>query len=160
MEDITPIRIKITISNISGSKSIEPQDFSKPVGFTVNTNLEENEREINKVQLKFMFMIITDPRIVKYNLEGITEMEGPIEHVNKMLVPHPITKVPMILHDIYQQIYPSIFMLSKIMDSPCPSPDLLNKNRILVPDTNNSPEIQKSSVPSPETPGEKLPAVT
>lgn len=159
MEDTTQVRIKTTISNISGSKLIESQDFSKPVRFTINTNLEENERGINKVRLKFMFMIVTDPRAVKYHLEGHTEMEGPIEHLNKALAPHPTTKVPMILHDIYQQIYPSIFMLSKIMDSTCPSPELLNKNPILTPAEDTS-EMQNSSSPAQEILDEKVPTMT
>jgi len=108
------------------SKLDEDANGSKPVKFNISANLEEVERGANKVLLKFVFIIVTDPRVVKYQVEGRTEMEGQLENIKKALTPHPSTKVPMVLFDIYQQVYASIFVLSKTVDAPCPSPELLS----------------------------------
>jgi len=109
-----------------GSKLDETSNCFKPVKFNISANLEEVERGVNKVSLKFVFTIVTDPRVVKYQVEGRSEIEGQMEHIKKALTPHPSTKVPMVLYDIYQQVYSSIFVLSKTIDTPCPSPELLS----------------------------------
>ncbi len=123
-----------------GSKLDEHANCFKPVKFNINANLEEVERGVNKVSLKFIFTIVTDPRVVKYQVEGRTELEGQLEHIKKALTPHPSTKVPMILYDIYQQVYASIFVLSKTIDTPCPSPELLSTSP---PVPSTMQEIQK-----------------
>ncbi len=123
-----------------GSKLDEHANCFKPVKFNINANLEEVERGVSKVSLKFIFTIVTDPRVVKYQVEGRTELEGQLEHIKKALTPHPSTKVPMILYDIYQQVYASIFVLSKTIDTPCPSPELLSTSP---PVPSTMQEIQK-----------------
>lgn len=109
-----------------GSKLDEQADCFKPVKFNISANLEEIERGATKVSLKFVFTIVTDPRVVKYQIEGRTELQGQLEHIKKALTPHPSTKVPMVLYDIYQQVYASLFVLSKTIDAPSPSPELLS----------------------------------
>jgi hypothetical protein len=108
-----------------GSKLEQPAN-SNQVKFNISANLEEVERGVNKVSLRFAFVIITNPRVVKYQIEGATEIKGQIELVKKILKAHQSTKVPMVLYDIYQHVYPSIFVLAKTIDAPCPSPELLS----------------------------------
>ncbi len=126
MEDRSQTKIEVRILSILGSKLDEHANCFKPVKFNISANLEEVKRGVNNVSLKFAFTIITDPRLVKYQVEGITEIEGPMEIIKKVLTPHPSTKVPMVLYDIYQQVYASIFVLGKTIDAPCPSPELLS----------------------------------
>jgi len=138
-----------------GSKLDEQTNCFKPVKFNISANLEEVERGANKVFLKYVFTIVTDPRAVKYQIDGKTEIEGQLEHIKKALTPHPSTKVPMVLYDIYQQIYASIFVLSKTIDAPCPSPELLSTSPIA---PSMMQEIQQDSVQTEEiAPSEKIP---
>ena len=139
-----------------GSKLDENANCFKPVKFNISANLEEVERGVNKVLLKYVFTIVTDPRVVKYQVEGRTEIEGQLEHIKKALTPHPSTKVPMVLYDIYQQVYASIFVLAKTIDTPCPSPELLSTSPA-VPSTMQ--EIQQESPAQTEqavAPDEKI----
>ena len=53
-------------------------------------------------------------------------MNGSMEELKKILAPHPTTRVPLVLYEVYQQVYTSFFVLSKMTDSPCPSPELLS----------------------------------
>ncbi len=111
-----------------GSKLDEHADCYRPAKFKVSANLEEVERGASKVSLKFTFTFVTDPRIAKYQIEGSSTIEGQMEHIKKVLTPHPSTRVPLVLYDIYQQVYSSIFVLSKTIDTPCPSPELLSSS--------------------------------
>ena len=51
--------------------------------------------------------------------------------MKNVLTQHPSRKIPIVLYDISQQVYSSIFTLSRIVDVPCPSPDLLHTNPII-----------------------------
>ena len=102
-----------------------------PAKFNISVNLEEYDRSASKLLLKFTFVVVTDPRVVKYHIEGISEIEGSVDHIKNVLTQHPSRKVPIVLYDIYQQVYPSIFTLSRIVNVPCPSPDLLHTNPIV-----------------------------
>ncbi len=131
------------------SKLDERANGCKQVKFNISANLEEAERGVNRVLLKFVFTIVTDPRVVKYQVEGRAEMEGQVENIKKALKPHPSTRVPIVLYDIYQQVYGSIFVLSKTIDAPCPSPELLSTSPA-VPST--SQEIPQDSQVQAEEP--------
>lgn len=138
------------------SKLDERANSCTPVKFNISANLEEVDRVSNKVVLKFMFAIITDPRVVKYQVEGRTDIEGQLDHIKNALTPHPSTKVPMLLYDIYQQVYPSIFILAKTINTPSPSPELLSTSPP-VPSTvqESQPEPQEQE---PIAPDEKISA--
>lgn len=126
LEDRSQTKIQVKLLSILASKLDEHANGFKPVKFNISANLEEAERGANKVLLKFVFTIVTDPRVVKYQVEGRTEIEGELDNIKKALTLDPSTKVPMILYDIYQQVYAPIFVLSKTIDAPCPSPELLS----------------------------------
>lgn len=113
------------------SKLNEHTDCFMPAKFNISVNLEEYDRSASKLLLKFTFVVVTDPRVVKYHIEGIAEIEGSADHIKNVLTQHPSRKVPIVLYDIYQQVYSSIFTLSRIVDVPCPSPDLLHTNPII-----------------------------
>ena len=126
METISQTRIQAKILSIVGSKVDGKADYYKTVKFNVSANLEELEHGMNRVALGFTFTIITEPKVVKYQVEGRTEIQGQADQIKKVLAPNPTTKVPIILKDVYQQVYPQIFVLSKMIDAPCPAPDLLS----------------------------------
>ena len=157
METISQTRIQAKILSIVGSKIDGKADYYKTVKFNVSANLEELEHGMNRVSLGFVFTIITEPKVVKYQVEGRTEIQGQADQIKKVLAPHPTTRVPVILKDVYQQVYPQIFVLSKMIDAPCPTPDLLStsqptesKERDFSHEVSESEAIDEVSEPLPE----------
>jgi len=130
LEDRSQTSIQVKITSMLGSKLDEGANGFRPVKFNISANLEELKRGANSVSMKFVFTIVTDPRTVKYQVDGTAELEGQVEYIKKMLAPHPSTRVPMVLYDIYGQVYASIFVLSKTVDAPCPSPELLSTSPV------------------------------
>ncbi len=145
METISQTRIQAKILSILGTKIDGKADYYKSVKFNVSANLEELEHGMNRVSLGFIFTIITEPKVVKYQVEGRTEIQGQADQIKKVLAPHPTTRVPIILKDVYQQVYSQIFVLSKMIDAPCPPPDLLSTSQ---------PTASKEREASPEIPEE------
>ncbi len=146
METISQTRIQAKILSILGTKMDSKADYYKAVKFNVSANLEELEHGMNRVSLGFIFTIITEPKVVKYQVEGRTEIQGQADQIKKVLAPNPTTRVPVILKDVYQQVYPQIFVLSKVIDAPCPTPDLLSTSQSTVSKEREvSPEIPEES---------------
>lgn len=156
LEDNSKIKIISRISSILCSKLDEHADCFMSVKFNMSANLEEYERSVSKTLLKFTFVVVTEPRVAKYHIEGMAEIEGRMGDIKKMLEPYASTNVPMVLYDIFQQVYPSMFTLSKIVDAPCPCLDLLNAHQTLVFDVNNVQKVQVSSTQPEEAPADKV----
>jgi hypothetical protein len=126
LENISQIRIKVGIGTLLGSRLDENADCSTPVKFNISANLEELEQGLDSVGLKFAFSITTQPKVVRYQIEGRTDMMGLMGQIKKSLSPHSVTKVPLVLYDLYQQIYPSLYVIARMINAPSPSPELLS----------------------------------
>ena len=149
LEDNLKNRLISKISSMLCSKLDEHTDCFMPAKFNISVNLEEYDRSASKLLLKFTFVIVTDSRVVKYHIEGMVEIEGSVDHIKNVLTQHSSRKVPIVLYDIYQQVYPSIFTLSRIVDAPCPSPDMMHTNPIVTSSVDIVQENDLSDVTSP-----------
>ncbi len=94
--------------------------------FDINAKLEEQKKSGNQVILNFSLFISTKPNIVKYSITGAVTLEGNAADVKKKLEINPKTKIPQILFTVYQHVFNSIYMLSSILNTPYPPPDLLH----------------------------------
>lgn len=126
MEIISQTKIKVKINSILGNKLDERADAFQSVKFNISANLEEVEHGFDNVLLRFGFIIVTEPKVVKYHVEGQANIQGQMDHIRAVLSPHPTTKVPVVLYDVYQQTFAPIFVLAKVIEAPCPSPELLS----------------------------------
>lgn len=84
-------------------------------------------------------MIRTKPSLVKYEVGGKAVISGGRKAFDAALEADESTKVPKILHTIYQRAFMSLFLISSVIESPYPPPDLIHH-----PDGKNelSPEDQ------------------
>jgi len=109
--------------------------------FDINAKIEEQKKETNQVSLTFNLSISTKPNFVKYSLSGTVTMSGKPDDIKKKLEVNPKTKIPQILFTIYQHVFNSIYILSSILNTPYPPPDLLHpmaeKIQILAETTSN-----------------------
>jgi hypothetical protein len=134
---------------------------TEEVFFNVNAKLEEEKKTSSTVTLSFSLLLETKPNIAKYSTTGAIILEGNMQDINKRLEINPKTKIPQILFTVYQHVFNSIYLLSSVLNTPYPPPDLLHpmqeKIQILPEsgETTTPPPMQeKTTQPSqtPETP--------
>jgi len=109
--------------------------------------------------------------VVRYTVSGVVRLEGSTADINKRLEVNPKTKIPQILFTVYQHVFSSIYLLSSVLDTPYPPPDLLHpmQEKIqILPKTDAeeptgpqqaepaqpSPTIRSAATPSPATTGQ------
>ena len=94
--------------------------------FDINAKLEEVKKTGEEVILGFNLIITTKPNVVKYLSAGTVTLSGKAADIKKKLEINPKTKIPQILFTVYQHAFNSIYMLSAILNTPYPPPDLLH----------------------------------
>ena len=128
----------------------------------MNAKLEEQKKNGNEVTLSFNLLISTKPNVVKYSTVGSVTLEGKAADVNKKLEVNPKTKIPQILFTVYQHVFNSIYMLSSVLNTPYPPPDLLHPmaEKIQIITTNPQPEKTEASQIPTQQPSAKTPTQT
>jgi hypothetical protein len=119
------VTVSITVNSLQGEKigeDIHPEELF----FDVNAKLDEQKRSSGEVTLAFSLLIGTKPNIAKYSTAGIVTLEGDMQNINKRLETNPKTKIPQILFAVYQHVFSSIYLLSSVLKTPYPPPDLLH----------------------------------
>jgi hypothetical protein len=116
----------------------------------VNAKLEEQKKNGNEVTLGFGLSITTKPNVVRYTTSGSVTLDGKPADVKKKLEVNPSTKIPQILFTVYQHVFNSIYMLSSILNTPYPPPDLLHPmaEKIQIIQTPMQPEKTEAPAPS------------
>ena len=119
----------------------------------MNAKLEEQRKSGDQVTLSFSLSIATKPNVVKYSTTGTVTLEGKSEDVKKKLEVNPKTKIPQILFAVYQHVFNSIYMLSSILNTPYPPPDLLHPmaEKIQIVPTNSQSKSEKGGSSEQQT---------
>ena len=104
----------------------EPATFS----FDVNAKLEEKERKSGRLVVSFVLTVGTKPSVVKFEVEGVATLSGSNPAIEKLLEVDPETKIPLLLHRVYQRVFATTFLLATLLDTPYPPPNLLFSGEI------------------------------
>jgi hypothetical protein len=96
------------------------------VFFNVNAKLDEQKKTSTQATLAFDLTVETKPNIVRYTTTGTVKLEGSTQDINKRLETNPKTQIPQILFTVYQHVFSSIYLLSSVLNTPYPPPDLLH----------------------------------
>jgi len=118
--------------------------------FDINAKLEEQKKTGEEVTLGFNITISTKPNVVKYVTSGIVTLNGKSADVKKKLEVNPKTKIPQILFTVYQHVFNSIYMLSSILNTPYPPPDLLHPMAEKIQIIQTPPETEKNQSLEPQ----------
>jgi hypothetical protein len=118
------VTVSIRIDSLHGERT--GQETSPEAFFNVNAKLEEQKKASNQVELAFNLLIETKPNTVKYAVTGIIKLEGSLHDISKRLEANPKTNIPQILFTVYQHVFNSIYVLSSVLNTPYPPPDLLH----------------------------------
>jgi len=91
--------------------------------------------------------------VVRYSTAGNITLEGSSADIKKKLEVNPKTQIPQILFTVYQHVFNAIYMLSSILDTPYPPPDLLHpmaeKIQIAASDPGSRAQPNSSSTAQP-----------
>ena len=87
--------------------------------------MDERKRSQGSVVIGFALKVSTKPSVVKYEVEGAAQLQGRDDDIKAMLEADPNTRVPLVFHRVYKQVFMSMYLLSTLVDAPPPPADLL-----------------------------------
>ena len=111
------LNIQVELNSISMSKN-DPKHtvFHK---YDVEASIDEVENAETYSTFKYGFTILSNPKNVRLNIDGITKMTGDTKERDDILTKDE-NNVPKILSVIYQELFPTFFLLSKSLNVSCP----------------------------------------
>ena len=122
---------------------IGSQEESSTLNFDVNAKLEEKERRSGRLVVSFVLTVGTKPSIVKFEVEGMATLQGKNPAIERLLEVDSETKIPLLLHRVYQRVFMTTFLLSTLLGTPYPPPDLLFSGEMGKPGLEGSVEWDK-----------------
>jgi hypothetical protein len=87
--------------------------------YDVETSIDEIENAEVYSTFKYGFTILSNPKNVRLSIEGIIKITGDSKERDDMLAKDE-NDVPKILSVIYQELFPTFFLLSKSLNVSCP----------------------------------------
>jgi len=87
--------------------------------YDVEANIEEVENNDEQSVFKYGFTALSNPKNVRLSIEGITRISGDSVERDEILNKDE-NDVPKILTMIYQELFPTFFLLSKTLNVSCP----------------------------------------
>ena len=120
------------------------------LNFDVNAKLEEKERKSGKLVVSFVLTVGTKPSVVKFEVEGLATLEGKNPDIEKLLEVNPKTKMPPLLHRVYQRVFMSTFLLATLLGTSYPPPDLLFSGEMSKPGAEGPVEWKEKAGEKPE----------
>jgi len=121
---VSEVSVEVNILGLRGVK-LGGKEESSALSFDVNAKLEEKERTSGRLVVGFVLTVGTKPSVVKFEVEGMATLEGKNPAIERLLEVDPKTKVPLLLHRVYQRVFTSTFLLATLLETPYPPPDLL-----------------------------------
>jgi len=143
------LNIKVDLNSISMSKN-EPM-LTTITKYDVEAAIDEIENAEEESVFKYDFTVLSDPKNVRLAINGITRIHGDSIERDEILDKDE-NDVPKILTVIYQELFPTFFLLSKTLNVSCP-PHTIGAMGNGISETE---EIQESTGDSVELPEEVL----
>jgi len=117
--------------------------------YDVEANIDELENTDEQSVYKYGFTALSNPKNVRLSIEGIARIFGdPIER--NEIIEKDENDVPKILTMIYQELFPTFFLLSKTLNVSCPPHQIGTVGQILEKDVEVSDENETSETESPQ----------
>src|SRR3990167_1983518 len=87
--------------------------------YDVEASIDEIENADTYSTFKYGFTILSNPKNVRLFIEGMIKIIGDSKERDNVLTKDE-NNVPKILSVIYQELFPTFFLLSKSLDVSCP----------------------------------------
>jgi len=89
------------------------------IKYDVEAAIDEVENSEEQSVFKYNFTILSDPKNVRLSIDGIARIHGDSIERDEILTKDE-NEVPKILTIIYQELFPTFFLLSKTLNVSCP----------------------------------------
>ncbi len=117
--------------------------------YDVEANIDEVENTDEQSVYKYGFTALSNPKNVRLSIEGIARIFGDSIERNE-IIEKDENDVPKILTMIYQELFPTFFLLSKTLNVSCPPHQIGTVGQILEKDVEVSDENETSETESPQ----------
>ncbi len=87
--------------------------------YDVEAAIDEIENSDEQSAFKYDFTILSDPKNVRLSIDGIARIHGDSIERDEILTKDE-NEIPKILTTIYQELFPTFFLLSKTLNVSCP----------------------------------------
>jgi len=109
---------KVEITSLSITKLHDEQKrFAK---YDIEASIDEVENTETEVKLKYKFVLLSNPVNSKISTEGFATIYGDQSEISKFLSPDE-RNIPLVVNNIYQEVFPLFYIISKSMQIPCPA---------------------------------------
>ena len=136
----------VAVNSLAISKNSNKFDFEK---YNIEVSIEEIENRLTSNKLKFGLTLLSIPKNIRISVEGIVEISGTETECIQSLDKDE-NAIPRVLHMIYGDIFPTIFMNTKVVGAPCPAYRLSQ--------ISETQEISETEISSEEQGRRQLPA--
>ena len=116
-ENLIKLKTEIDLNDISMSKN-DP-NLKSLEKYDVEANIEEVDNTNERSVFKYGFTALSTPRNVRLSIQGIARIFGDSVERDEILNKDE-NDVPKILTLIYQELFPTFFLLSKTLNVSCP----------------------------------------
>jgi hypothetical protein len=89
------------------------------IKYDVEAAIDEIENTDEQSVFKYDFTILSDPKNVRLSIDGIARIHGDSIERDDILTKDE-NEIPKILTIIYQELFPTFFLLSKTLNVSCP----------------------------------------
>ena len=141
------LKAEIELNSISMSKN-DPK-ITKLDKYDVEASIDEVENTEELSVYKYGFTALSNPKNVRLSIEGVARIFGDSIERNEILEKDE-NDVPKILTMIYQELFPTFFLLSKTLNVSCPPHQIGAMGERLEKDVEVSNENETSETKSPE----------
>jgi hypothetical protein len=117
--------IRVHLDRLVGTRT-QSGESPGTVVFDVDVKMDEENRTNEELTIGFLISIGTKPSIVHFEVGGKAVISGGRDAFDDALEVEEGSNVPRILPIIYQRIFTSLFVISSMLESPYPPPDLIH----------------------------------
>jgi hypothetical protein len=117
------------------------------IKYDVDAAIDEVENSEDQSVFKYAFTILSDPKNVRLSIDGIARIHGDSIEREEILTKDE-NEVPKILTIIYQELFPTFFLLSKTLNVSCPPHNIGKMSETTSQET---PESETTSQETPES---------
>jgi|SRR5579864_2503455 len=90
------------------------------IKYNIEASFDELENTESQIKLKYKFVLLSNPTNTKISAEGVATIHGDQAEISKFLTPDE-KNIPHVVNNIYQEIFPLFYVVTKSMQIPCPA---------------------------------------
>lgn len=135
------MNIQVEVRSLNTSKN--SADFTTFKKYDVEISINETENATDHSTLQYAFVITSNPKNARFAMEGTAKLIGSPEQRDEILSKTD-GSVPIILTAIYQELFPTLFIMSKSLNVPCPPYKIGGSQMTETPQTENTATTKES----------------